>query len=83
MHIPQRPPGGAGRVEQPLPGAGLARGRLRAREAASLLAAGAMYSPGGLQDPGAPTEGAPRPRAAPKDGESCGADRGSSPGVQA
>ncbi|XP_005895888.2 protein MGARP isoform X1 [Bos mutus] len=44
MPIPRDRPGGAGRGRRPSPGRGSQpRSRLRAREAASLLAAGAMY----------------------------------------
>lgn len=69
---PQRPPGRGGQGSAPLPGAGLAaRGRLRAREAASLLAAGAMYLRRAVSKTLAlPLRAPPGPAPLRKDGES-------------
>lgn len=72
MPIPRDRPGGAGRGRRPSPGRGSQpRSRLRAREAASLLAAGAMYLRRAVSKTLAlPLRAPPGPAPLRKDGES-------------
>lgn len=72
LHVPRDRPGGAGRGRCPSPGRGSQpRSRLWAREAASLLAAGAMYLRRAVSKTLAlPLRAPPGPAPLRKDGES-------------